>query len=294
MTKGNGSEATTSRYSQLVRPIGIVGSLSRDSSPGSEPRPGGCPFHAARVLRLLERPSRIVTKCGEEQRRLLLRPLLGQGVPVSWRGGKNSTCFEIVPDGDRRTMRVEEVGDSWSLEEASGWVAEAIEPCEWVHVAPLLRDDFPAEALAEIARGRFVSLDGQGLARVRKTGPLTLDADFDRELLRHVTALKLAEEEALALFGAAKVGEIGSGELASLGVPEVLITRGSRGVVVFAEGELSELPARPPVADVDATGAGDEFAAIYIAARARGRPPVLAARRAAAFVGAVLSRRLPG
>jgi 2-dehydro-3-deoxygluconokinase len=100
--------------------------------------------------------------------------------------------------------------------------------------------------------------------------------------------LKLAEEEALALFA-----EIDADSLSSLDVPEVIVTRGSRGALVYADGELTEVPARPVVPDAAATGAGDEFAAIYIAARARGRSPVVAARRAAAFVGAMLSRRLP-
>lgn len=190
-------------------------------------------------------------------------------------------------------MRIEQVGDPWTIEEARDWVREALGPCEWVHVAPLMRGDFSAEALAEIARDRLISLDGQGLARVRGEGPLMLDSDFDRDLLRPLTALKLAEEEALALFEAGELSDIGTGELATLEVPEVLITRGSRGVLVYAEGELSELPARPPVPEIDATGAGDAFAAIYIASRAHGRPPLMAARRAAAFVGAVLSRRLP-
>jgi sugar/nucleoside kinase (ribokinase family) len=214
--------------------------------------------------------------------------LLALEVPVSWRPGEATTGFEIVRDGDSRLMSVTAIGDGWSVDEARNWVCPTLEPCEWVHVAPLMRDEFSAGALAEIARDRFVSLDGQGLARAPKLGPLALDGDFDRDLLRHVTVLKLAEEEALALLG-----EIDADSLSSLDVPEVIVTRGSRGALVFTDGELTEVPARPPVPNAAATGAGDEFAAIYIAARARGRSPVLAARRAAAFVGAMLSRRLP-
>lgn len=271
-----------------MRPIGIVGSLSYDSSPGREPRAGGCPYYAARALRLLERPSRIVSKCGGEHRRLLLGPLLAQGVPVSWRSGRNSIRFEITDHGDRREMAIRAIGDPWTVAEAREWVNVVLGPCEWVHVAPLVRDEFGADTLAEIARDRFVSLDGQALARLPKVGPLELDASFDPELLRHITVLKLAMEEADVLLP-----ELSAGSLGALGVPEVLVTRGSEGVLVYHEGALTEVPARPVVSGVETTGAGDEFAAIYIAARARGRPPVVAARRAAAFVGALLSRRLP-
>lgn len=207
---------------------------------------------------------------------------------MSWRPAKASTSFHISQDGDRRRMTVKSIGDEWTTAEVRDWVCEALGPCEWVHVAPLLRGEFRTPALAEIARDRFVSLDGQGLARSPELGPLVLNGEYDRELLQHVTVLKLAEEEATALFG-----EISAESLATLEVPELIVTRGSKGALVYTNGELTEVPARPAVPNAEATGAGDEFAAIYIASRSHGRSPVVAAHRAAAFVGAVLSRRLP-
>jgi sugar/nucleoside kinase (ribokinase family) len=271
-----------------MRPIAVIGSLSRDKFPGREPRAGGCPYYAARALRLLDRPSRIVARCASEHRRHLLGPLLAQGVPVSWRPSKTTMTFSFAEEGDDREAVVEAIGDPWSPEEARGWVADVLEPCEWIHVAPLLRDEFPPETLAELAQGRFLSLDGQGLARRPALGKMVLDGDYERELLRHVTVLKLAEVEARALLG-----EIDAEHLAALEVPELIVTRGSRGALVYFDGELTEVPARPVATNVDTTGAGDEFAAIYIASRSRGRTPVLASRRAAAFVGALLSQRLP-
>ena len=185
-------------------------------------------------------------------------------------------------------MAVLSVGEPWSAAEARDWVAEALAPCKWVHVAPLLRGEFDAEVLAEIARNRFVSLDGQGLVRLPQTGPLALDPDFDQELLRHVQVLKLAQEEAEVMLS-----EISVKALAKLAVPEVIVTRGSRGAFVYSDGKLTELPARSAVSNVDTTGAGDEFAAIYIAARSRGRAPVASARIARSFVSALLNSRLP-
>jgi sugar/nucleoside kinase (ribokinase family) len=270
-----------------VRPVAIVGSLSLDSAPGREPFPGGCPYHAARALSLLASPSRIVAKCAATHRRLLLGPLLALGIPVSWRPGEATTGFELIRDGDDRIMAVTAIGDGWTEDEARSWVRPALESCEWVHVAPLLRDEFSAAALAEIGRDRVLSLDGQGLARSPKLGPLALDGDFDRELLRPVSVLKLAEEEAAAVLG-----EVNAESLAGLGVPEVIVTRGSRGALIWAAGELTDIAAKPRVDNAAATGAGDAFAAIYIAARSRGRSPSVAARRAAVFVGAMLSRRL--
>ncbi|TMK68806.1 MAG: carbohydrate kinase family protein [Actinobacteria bacterium] len=154
----------------------------------------------------------------------------------------------------------------------------------WVHVAPLLRGDFPAETLAALARGRRLSFDGQGLTRPRELGRLRLNGDYDPDLLRHVSILKLAEEEAEAL-----VGGVDEDALAALGPPEVLVTFGSRGSLVIAGGSAERVHAHH--VDVNPTGSGDAFSAAYLAARASGQAPVAAARRATALVGLMLSRR---
>jgi sugar/nucleoside kinase (ribokinase family) len=271
-----------------MRPVAVVGNLSRDVLPGLAPRPGGGPYHAGRALSVVSHPSRLVVKCAERHRRALLAPLMALGLPVSWRASADSAGFEIVEDGDRRAMAIISRGDPWTPADARGWVAEALADSEWVHVAGLMQGEFPAETLAELARGRSLSFDGQGLVRHPELGPLDLRADFDRELLRFVRVLKLAEQEAEVIMG-----EISGSAAAELGVDEVLVTRGTRGAIVYAGGERIEIPARPVVRDVDTTGAGDAFAAVYLVGRSRGRSPRRAASRAAAFVGAMLAKRLP-
>jgi sugar/nucleoside kinase (ribokinase family) len=141
-----------------------------------------------------------------------------------------------------------------------------------------LRSDFPAETLAALARGRRLSLDGQGLVRVPEPGPLRLDADFDPAMLEHVRILKLAEEEADVI-----------GAVDRLGVPEVLVTYGERGSTVYAGGRKEDIGTWPVTADP--TGSGDAYSAAYLAARSRGLAPVSAARSATAAVAAVLSGR---
>jgi len=99
-----------------------------------------------------------------------------------------------------------------------------------------------------------------------------------------VTALKLAEEEARAILP-----DLEEESLRRLGVPEVLLTFGSQGSLVWADGRLERVPAHP--VDADATGAGDAFCAAYAAARGARHAPVAAARRATALVEALLSGR---
>jgi sugar/nucleoside kinase (ribokinase family) len=265
-----------------VRPLAVVGNLSRDLVDGSPPRAGGAPFHAARALRVLGRPALVGAKCADSDRDSLLTPLVRLGLPVLWRGGSSTAAFSFRYEGDRRVMVVESLGDPWGPADLYG-----LERADWVHVGALARSDFPAETLAELGRDRRVSFDGQGLVRPERTGPLELDAAYDPEVLRHVAILKLAEEEARTL-----VGEPDESSLRSLGVPEVVVTLGSEGSLVLADGKLEKVPAQA-AGEVDPTGAGDAFSAVYLASRSSGHAPAAAARRATALVAGLLARRIP-
>ena len=183
-------------------------------------------------------------------------------------------------------MTVPELGAEWTPDEVREWVAPGLGGVEWVQVAPLRRGEFPPETLAELARGRKLLLDGQGLVRPPRTGPLEPDADFDATVLRPVTVLKLSEYEAELLGG------IDETSLRAFGVPEVIVTLGSRGALVLDRRGLTEVPGRPVQPTVDPTGAGDAFGAAYLVARADGNGPVGAARFACGITSDLLSGRL--
>jgi sugar/nucleoside kinase (ribokinase family) len=257
-----------------VPQLALVGNLSRDRVDGGAPRIGGAPYYAARAWRLLGRRATIVTRCGPEEREAYARRLSSLGLPVVLLPGSETTSFSFSYEGDTRVMSVDHPGDSWTPSDAT-----AVPRGAWVHVAPLLRSEFPAETLAALARGRRLSFDGQGLVRVAEPGPLRLDADFDRDTLRHLQILKLAEEEAEVI-----------GAVDRLGVPEVLITYGSRGSRVHCDGRWETIGAWPVA--TDPTGSGDAFSAAYLAGRSQGLTPVSAARRATALVSALLLRRV--
>jgi sugar/nucleoside kinase (ribokinase family) len=228
----------------------------------------------------MHREAIVIAKCGEPERRSYLRRLAGLGLPVSLSAGGETTAFSFRYDAaGRREMRVDTIGEPWS--EADG-PERTLRRVEWVHVAPLLRDDFPAEALERIAYRRRVLLDGHGLVRPRQVGALELDGDFDPALLRHVSILKLAEEEARTILGDGELEK-----LRELGVPEVVVTFGAGGSLVLTREAAVRVTARP--ARGDPTGAGDAFSVAYLSARAGGHRPISAARRASALVSALLS-----
>jgi sugar/nucleoside kinase (ribokinase family) len=252
--------------------IALFGNLSRDLLPGQPPRAGGGPFHGARALQFVHVPARIFARAAEADRAVLLPALIKLGTPARFVSGESTATFSFSYNGDVRTMHIEALGDQWRPSDIP-----QLPSTRWVHVAPLSRHEWPTETIAALARSHRVLLDGQGLVRVPKTGPLQLDDDFDREILRHVWVLKLAEEEAEVV-----------GDPASLGVREVLLTQGSRGSTVYYGGRSEFIPAH--ALKVDPTGAGDAFSTAYIVARNAGFSPPGAARRATAVVASVLAR----
>ena len=256
--------------------LAFVGNLSHDLVDGGPPRIGGGPIHCARALRVIGARAAILARSAREDEPAFRQGFARLGLAVTLVPGTATTTFAFSYHGDRREMRVVRVGDVWSEAEAA-----AVPHGAWVHAAPLLRDDFPADTLAALARGRHLSLDGQGLTRVRAAGPLRLEPDRDPALLRHVRILKLAEEEAEALAGG-----LDPDALAALGPPEIVVTFGSRGSLVVADGRAERVSAH--YVDGDPTGSGDAFSAAYLAARASGHAPVPAARRATGVVAAVL------
>jgi sugar/nucleoside kinase (ribokinase family) len=261
-----------------VRAVAVVGSLTSDVVAGGEPRVGGAPYYAATALRVLGRPSLIVTRCAEADRPALLPRLVAQGTPVEWLPAERTYRYRLDYRGSEREMTVDEVAEPWT---PGPWL-DLLRPYAAVHVGALAIGEFPPATLAALAHGRRLSLDGQGLVRVASTGPLRLEAHADPEVLRHVAILKLSEEEADALTG--------DGDVASLGVAEVVVTHGPNGSTVHAGGTVEHVPA-VPVEGAEPIGTGDAFAVAYLVSRTAGLRPAAAARRATAVVAELLVRR---
>jgi sugar/nucleoside kinase (ribokinase family) len=246
--------------------MAVIGNLARDVVGGGPPRAGGAPFHAARALRLLGGRTRIVARCAHADRRALLTPVIALGVPVFWVPSRSTTSFGLRYEGEERELTLLDPGEPWSVEDV-----REVGRAEWVQVGALTRAEFPPAVLAALARNRRLALDGQALVRPAQPGPVRLDDDFDEAVLRHIAVLKLAEAESEVLGGEERI--------AALGVPEVLITLGSRGALLLSAGRRDLVPVRRIESD-DPTGAGDAFLAGYVWARACGHRPLSAARHA--------------
>jgi sugar/nucleoside kinase (ribokinase family) len=92
---------------------------------------------------------------------------------------------------------------------------------------------------------------------------------FHRLLDEKKVDILFANEAELAAMTGEKDFEAGLASL-SAKVPVLVVTRSERGAVAVAGGERASVPAEPIDRLVDTTGAGDLFAAGFLAGQARG------------------------
>lgn len=269
----------------LVDGVTVLGNLAIDVINGAPRSPGGCASFAGVALEVSPGSCRIVAM-GAEQDHVLFDPLLERfGDLVQVISSERTSAFRLdYDDVDHRHMSVDAIGPVWGPAE----VAAADPDTTWVHLAPLLRTDFPPATLALLAaRGHHVAYDGQGLVRADRLGPLVEDRHFPADLLAHVGMLKLAEDEAVVVADGPFDAEVAE----RLGVPEIVVTYGSAGCDIYTGGGVTRVPAAWRVLDVQTTGAGDMFTASYVAGRAAGADPRRAAERASRLVAAELEKR---
>ena len=266
----------------LIAGVTVMGNLAIDVIDGAPPTPGGCASFAGVALADVDVPGRLIAM-GAERDHVLFDDLAERLGPVlRILPSDRTSSFRLdYTDVDHRAMSVDAVGPVWGADEI-----EAADPdTTWLHLAPLLRTDFPAETLALLdARGHCIVYDGQGLVRAERVGPMVVDRHFEPELLRHISVLKLAEDEAVIVAD----GPFDESTAARLGVPEILVTFGSEGCDIYSDGTVVRVPAAWRVEGVQTTGAGDMFTACYAAHRAAGAD----SRRAVELASELVARQL--
>ena len=272
----------------LVAGVTVLGNLAVDVINAGERSPGGCASFSGVALEASGGHGRIVALAADKDRSLFA-PLLSRfrGILRILSADRTSSFRLDYVDVDHRRMSVDAIGPVWGAPEI-----EAADPgTTWVHLAPLLRTDFPPETLALLAeRGHRVAYDGQGLVRADRLGPLVVDRHYPPELLDNIDVLKLAEDEALIVAD----GPFDASTAQRLAVPEILVTYGSEGCDIYTENGCVRVPAAWRVEDVQTTGAGDMFTSCYVANRAAGADPAAAAKVASELVATELEKRRRG
>lgn len=218
-----------------------VGHIAQDVTPAGL-RLGGTVAYAALTARALGLRAGIVTAAAAAALDDL-RPVV-----LHRRPSPRSTIFE---------NRYTPAGRIQTLHARAEPLTFAAVPAEWrsaplVHLAPIAREVDPA--LASLFPDSFVGLTPQGwMRRWDESGRVTRgEWDEAGSLLESASAVVISLEDV--------GGEWGVVEGWAARARVLAVTQGDQGATVFWNGERRRFPA-PPATVVDATGAGDIFAA---------------------------------
>ena len=240
---------------------------------------GGTAFYFAHALSCLDN-SRflLVTALGTEEMEAV-EDIRRKGIQVKVLPSTYSVYFENIygENQDNRTQRVLAKADPFTVEGLQSVEANIF------HLGSLLADDFSLDVIKYLSTKGLLSVDAQGYLReVRGEQVFAVDWPEKREALKYVHILKANEHETEVLTGTTDPHEAAI-ILAGWGVKEVLLTLGSMGSLIYADGQFYEIPAYSPKEVVDATGCGDTYMAGYLYMRSKGASCLEAGRFAAAM-----------
>ncbi len=255
--------------------------------------PGGTSFYFSYGLRHLmgDRKDinyRLITSLAEKDMKSV-EDMRREGIEVEVIPSRETVYFENIygANQNNRRQRVRAKADPFTREKLGDISAR------YIVLGTLLADDFDLDALRYLSERGTLVVDAQGYLReVRGEEVHAIDWKEKREALRYVDILKVNEYEIEVLTGVTdqhRACEL----LAEWGVKEVLLTLGSYGSVVYADGRFYDIPAYDPLNVVDATGCGDTYVMAYVYRRLLGDNPGQAGRYASAVASIKLEASGP-
>lgn len=228
--------------------------------------PGGTAYYFANALHKFDHSNfKLVTSLGETEMGTVTE-LQNLGLDVDVIPSRKTVYFEnkYGDDMNDRTQRVLEVADPFTVEKLQNVEAQVF------HLGTLTADDFDLDAIRYLASKGKVSVDIQGyLRKVVDHNVIQVDYDLKREAMPYFSILKANEKEMEALTGSTD-SHTAAQILAEWGCPEVLLTLGDKGSLIYVDGEFIEIPAIPTKNVIDATGCGDTYMAGYLYLRSLG------------------------
>ncbi len=226
---------------------------------------GGTSFYFSNAIRNMDVQYLLVTSLAESEMHFVT-DLRNIGIEVNATVCSHTVFFENIysHNQDHRTQRVLQTAAPFTTEQLQDINASIY------HLGPLLADDIPLSLIKLLATKGKVSLDVQGyLRKVENNNVCPIDWEDKKEALQHIHILKANELEMEVLTGHSDVHKAAL-LLNKWGVKEVVITLGSLGSVIYADGIFYDIPAYIPAAVTDATGCGDTYMAGYLYKRIKG------------------------
>lgn len=272
--------------------ICCIGHITHDKiiTPSFEAEmPGGTAWYFAKALKSFNMQGFKVVTCIGDSEAGAVDELRADGIDVSVIHSPSSSIFEnkYGENMNERTQRVLAKALPFTTTNLADIHARIY------HLGTLMADDFDLDVIRMLASRGRVSVDIQGyLRKVVGQDVVAVDYDLKREAMPYISILKANEREMEVLTGTSDPYEAAR-ILAEWGCPEVTLTLGDRGSLIYAGGEFYEIPAIPTDRLIDATGCGDTYSAGYLYARSRGASYTDAGLFAAAMCTIKLGRKGP-
>lgn len=229
--------------------------------------PGGTSYYFSHGIRNLKdtRNYKLITALAPSEYKAV-EDLRAKGIQVEVLPSRKTVYFENIygENQDDRKQRVLAKADPFTVEELKD------EEAKFFHLGSLLSDDFSLDVVKLLSGKGKLAVDAQGYLReVRGEQVYPTDWKDKREALKYIDILKVNEHEAEVLTGFKDFKQAAL-QLAEWGVKEVLLTLGSLGSIIYAEGIFYKIPAYPAKNVVDATGCGDTYSMGYLYMRNKG------------------------
>ena len=229
--------------------------------------PGGTSYYFSHGIRHLKdtRNYKLITALAPSEYKAV-EDLRAKGIQVEVLPSRKTVYFENIygENQDDRKQRVLAKADPFTVDELKD------EEAKFFHLGSLLSDDFSLDVVKLLSGKGKLAVDAQGYLReVRGEQVYPTDWKDKRDALKYIDILKVNEHEAEVLTGFKDFKQAAL-QLAEWGVKEVLLTLGSLGSIIYAEGTFYKIPAYPAKNVVDATGCGDTYSMGYLYMRNKG------------------------
>lgn len=249
----------------------LIGHITKDLTPAG-PLLGGSVSYAGLTARAFGQEVGIVTAWAEDVQTDAL-----QGLNIANQWSEHSTTFEnlYTPQGRIQTLHALAPSlDFYHIPES--WRSTPI-----VHLAPVAREiqpnilrHFPEADIYLTLQGWLRNWDAEGRVFYE-------DWPEASYILQQVNAAVISEEDVH--------GDQEAIYHMAASVPVLAVTKGSQGADIYAQGGLYNIPA-PEVHELDATGAGDIFAAVFFTQMSHFHDPVTAAEMAVRIASDSITR----
>ncbi len=232
----------------------------------------------------------IVTKIGPDMHPYLLQPIYDAGVDT--RGiirGERSTASELIYDEQgNKEIRYPSMSDPIRAED----IPAIFHGCNILYICPMDTDVLPEDLGSVTALGGWSAVDLGGYGGVHmslaRRQALPSLPQFATQVASFFDIVKASDEDARTIFGQDDPLD-SSRKLLAAGAQIVLITLGSKGVLVAIPGKEWLVPPVPGKV-IDTTGGGDTFMAGFFSEYLRTQDPLRSARWGCGTATCVIER----